>query len=150
MCIHHRGSRHPRVWKSPLWRFRIYLGNAGGLISIALQLRTTGILLHHNIHHIFVIYPVLSVPKKESFCQRDLAFLQVDFLAMMKIHIICGCGNVQTVPFRKNWEITQTFLFKSAVFVYAVLALSSICWQVGPDPMICVARQGPGGSRIRF
>lgn len=66
---------------------------------------------------------------------------------MTKIHIICSCVNVQTVPFRKNWKITQTFLFKSAVSAYA--ALSIICWQVGPDPMICVARQGPGsGSNL--
>lgn len=66
---------------------------------------------------------------------------------MTKMHIICGCGNVQTVLFRKNWKITQTFLFMSAVSASA--ALSSICWQVGPDPMICVARQGPGsGSNL--
>lgn len=98
------------------------------------------------LSHIYNI-SCLSVPKKESFCQRDLAFLSWTFLAVTKIRIICGCVNVQTVPFRKNWKITQTFLFKSAVSAYA--ALSSICWQVGPDPMICMARQGPGsGSNL--
>lgn len=100
------------------------------------------------LSHIYNI-SCLSVPKKESFCQRDLAFLKLDFLAMTKIHIICGCGNVQTVLFRKNWKIAQTFLFKSAVSASAALSLSSICWQVGPDPMICVARQGPeSGSNL--
>lgn len=98
------------------------------------------------LSHIYNI-SCLSVPKKESFCQRDLAFLKLDLLSHDKNSIISGCVHVQTVPFRKNWKITQTFLLKSAVSAYA--ALSSICWQVGPDPMICVARQGPGsGSNL--
>lgn len=120
-----------------------------GFISIALQLRTTGIWLHHNIYHIFIIYHVYLFQRRSLFCQRDLALLKLDFLAVTKIHIICGCGNVQTVLLRKNWKITQTFLFKSAVSASAALSLSSICWQVGPDPMICVARQGLGsGSNL--
>lgn len=119
-----------------------------GFISIALQLRTTGIWLHHNIYHILIIYHVYLFQRK-SFCQRNLAFLKLDLFSHDKIHIICGCGNVQTVPFRKNWKITPTFLFKSAVSAYAALSLSSICWQVRPDPMISVARQGPGsGSNL--
>lgn len=120
-----------------------------GFISIALQLGTTGIWLHHNIYHIFIIYHVYLFQRRSLFAKETLLFSSWIFLAVTKIHIICGCGNVQTVPFRKNWKITQTFLFKTAVFAYAALSLPSICWQVGPDPMICVARQGPGsGSNL--
>lgn len=120
-----------------------------GFISIALQLRTTGIWLHHNIYHIFIMYYVCLFQRRSLFAKEALLFLSWTFLAMTKIHIICAYGSAQTVPFRKNWKITQTFLFKSAVSAYAALSLSSISWQVGPDPMICVAMQGPGsGSNL--
>lgn len=87
---------------------------------------------------------------KGVFLPKRPYFAKVNFLAVIKILIIRGCSNVQSVPFRKNWKITQTFRFKSAVFAHAALALSSIYWQVEPDPMICVARRGPGVSRIGF
>lgn len=70
---------------------------------------------------------------------------------MTKIHIFTSSVAVVMSKLFLSERIgrSQTFLFKSAVFAYAALSLPSICWQVGPDPMICVARQGLGsGSNL--
>lgn len=90
----------------------------------------------------------LSVPKKESFCQRDIAFLKLDLPSHDKNSHHLWLWKCPNCSFQKELE-DHPNISVSAVSAYAALSLSSICWQVGPDPMISVARQGPGsGSNL--